>query len=128
MLNKKQFKEANSLLLFRSMAEVMLDLYGNLRALKNYFDPWTLQMWKNLMPILERGSKKIHRQLIEEEIKILYHFTNAIEYLVDCTDDPDRLYEISSLILSHQKKEITIINTTEELIAYAEEKKEVVNG
>ena len=121
MLTKKQFKALNSFLLFRSMGEVMLDLYGNIKGLPNFFDPIILQKWKNLLPSLEKGSKEIHNQLSEEDIKIFYDFTNAIEYLAKLTEDPDKLYEITSLINSHQKGDITIINTREELL-------QVVNG
>lgn len=128
MLNKKQLKEANSYLLFRAMAEIMLDLYGNLKPLKRFWDSTTLLKWKNLIPSLERGSKEIYKQLNEDEIKIFYHFANALEYLVKCTEDPHKFYELTSLIISHQKGDITIINTREELIQAVEAGKKGFNG
>jgi hypothetical protein len=112
--------------MFKAMSEIMLDLYGDTTRLKLH-DPLLLQKWRNLIPTLEKGSKEIHTLYSEEEIKVFYHLTNALEYLVTCTESPAKMFEISELILAHKKNDITIINTREELLRVVNGE-EVVNG
>lgn len=125
-MNPTHIKQANSFLLFSALSEIMLDLYGQTNILAMH-DPLLLQKFKNLKPSLEKVSKKVHEYFTEEEIKIFYHLTNALEYLVQTTGDPSKLYEITSLITAHKNQEITMINTREELLQIANQEDTDIN-
>jgi hydrogenase maturation factor HypF (carbamoyltransferase family) len=113
-------KQALSFLVFQSMAEVMLDLYGNSKNLKQ-FDTYLLNKLKNLKPDLERISKKVHTFYNEEEIETFYYLTNVLEYITNVDNEKD-FTELIGLLSAWKSKEVTIINSREELIEIVNEK------
>lgn len=104
-----------------ALADIQLDLYGSTRLL-THFDPDLYTKLKNLKNSFEKNTKKAYDLFTEEEQLIFFDLINVFEALLQSAVDQRKFAELMNLIKAWQKNEITVINTTEELIATAKMK------
>lgn len=104
-----------------SLADIQLNLYGNTRLLA-HFDPDLYNKLKNLKASFERNTKKAYGLFTEQEQLIFFDMTNVFEALLEAAKNHQDFTELMNLIKAWQNKEITVINSTEELIATAKQK------
>lgn len=111
-------KQATAFLLFSAMSEIMLSLYDNTHLL-NQYDPTLHTKLKNLKVNFERVSKKAYTMFPEDEQLIFFDLINVIESLMENATNEQSFSELMGLIKSWKSKEITIINSKEELVRVA---------
>lgn len=119
MASKNQ--QATAFLIFSALAEIQLDMYEHTRLL-NHFDPDLLTKMKNLKASFERNTKKAYGLFTEQEQLIFFDMIKVFEGLLEAAKDHRDFTELMNLIKAWQNKEITVINSTEELIATARQK------
>lgn len=110
----KALQQQAAFLMFASLSEVLLGLYENTRLLSLY-DPALENKLKNIKVNFERISSKFHGSFSEDEIKSFYKMANIFEALLEAAKSKDDFQQLMDLIEAWQKKEITVINTKEEL-------------
>lgn len=114
-------QQATAFLIFAALSEIQLDLYEHTRLL-NHFDPDLLTKMKNLKTAFERNTKKAYGLFTEQEQLIFFDMIKVFEALLEAAKDYRDFTELMNLIKAWQDKEITVINSTEELIATAKQK------
>lgn len=107
--------------MFAALSEIQLDMYEHTRLL-NHFDPDLLTKMKNLKTSFERNTKKAYGLFTEQEQLIFFDMIKVFEALLESAKDYRDFTELMNLIKAWQNKEITVINSTEELIATAKQK------
>ena len=118
MLSSQRTKEANCYLLFSALTEVQLDLYGNTKNLIPY-DPALHNKLHNLRANFERNSTKMHRMFDEEELLQYFRLVNIFESLIKAAHEKEDFSSLLGLIEQFLNKQITVINTHEELVEIA---------
>lgn len=116
MINKNQ--QATAFLMYAALSEILLSTYGKTNLLVHY-DPDLLTKFKNLRSSFERATKRAHNLFTEKEQLIFFDMINVFEALLESATKMEDFTELMDLIRAWQKKEITVINSTEELIATA---------
>ena len=119
MASKNQ--QATAFLIFSALADIQLNLYGHTRLLA-HFDPDLYNKLKNLKASFERNTKKAYGLFTEEEQLIFFDMINIFEALLESAKDYRKFTELMNLIKAWQNNKITVINSTEELIATAKQK------
>lgn len=109
--------------MFSALSEILLDLYENTTML-THFDPDLVTKLKNLKASFERNTKKAHSLFTEKEQLIFFDMINVFEGLLEASVSNEDFTELMNLIKAWQKKEITVINSTEELIETANKAQE----
>jgi len=113
-------KQAISFLLFSAMSEIMLGQYENTTLLKQY-DPFLHTKLKNLKSNFERASKKAFTMFSEDEQLVFFNLINIMDSLTKSAEEEQDFTELIGLIKAWKAKEVTIINTNEELLKVASE-------
>lgn len=117
MASKSQ--KIKSFLMFAALSDIQLNLYSKTTTL-NTFDPDLLTKMKNLKSSFERATKKAYGMFEEKDQLIFFQMINVFESLIQSAVDDNDFSELLSLIKAYQNKQITIINTNEELVKVAE--------
>jgi len=107
-------KQAVSYLLFSSMSDIMLSQYEN-TTLLNQYDPALHTKLKNLKANFERVTKQAYTMFSEDEQLIFFDLINVFESLLKHAEEYGSFNELIQLIKSWESKEITVINSLEEL-------------
>jgi hypothetical protein len=113
-------KQSISYLLFSAMSEIMLGQYEH-TSLLNQYDPFLHTKLKNLKSNFERVSNKAHTMFTESEQLVFFNLINILESILESAAQEEDFTELIGLIKSWKAKEVTIINTNEELIRVAGE-------
>lgn len=117
MASKSQ--KIKSFLMFAALSDIQLNLYSKTTTL-NTFDSDLLTKMKNLKSSFERATKKAYGMFEEKDQLIFFQMINVFESLIQSAVDDNDFSELLSLIKAYQNKQITIINTNEELVKVAE--------
>jgi hypothetical protein len=112
-------KQATNFLMYSALAEIQLSMYKN-TSLLVHFDSDLLTKHKNLKASFERVSKKAHKLFNEQEQLIFFDMINLFEYLIELSGNTDKFTQLMDLIRAHKRNEITVLNSTQELIDTAE--------
>lgn len=104
--------------MYSALCEIQLDLYEHITLLK-HFDTDLLNKHKNLKASFERNTKKAYSLFTEQEQLIFFDMIKVFQGLLEASVSNQDFTELMNLIKAWQKKEITVINSTEELIATA---------
>jgi hypothetical protein len=113
-------KQATAFLLFSAMSEIMLSQYES-TSLLNQYDSSLHNKLTNLKANFERVSKKAYSMFDPEEQLVFYDLINVIESLLESATSEQSFSELLGLIKAWKAKEITIINTKEDLVRVASE-------
>lgn len=113
MASKNQ--QATAFLLFSAVTDILLSMYQNTTLLA-HFDPDLVVKLKNLKASFERNTKKAYSLFTEKEQLVFFDMINVFEALLESAKDSQDFSELMNLIKAWQKKEITVINSTQELI------------
>lgn len=119
-------RHATAFLMYSALCEIQLDLYENITLL-NHFDPDLLTKHKNLKASFERNTKKAYSLFTESEQLIFFDMIKVFQALLEASVSNQEFTELMNLIKAWQNKEITVINSTEELIATAKQKESESN-
>lgn len=111
-------KQSISYLLFSAMSEIMLSQYEHTHLL-NQYDPNLHTKLKNLKANFERVSKKAYMMFTEDEQLVFFNLINILESLLESASNEEDFTELTGLIKSWKAKEVTVINTREELMKVA---------
>jgi hypothetical protein len=117
MASKSQ--QIKSFFMFSALADIQLNLYRQTARL-NTFDPDLLTKFKNLKASFERATKKAYGMFDEKDQLVFFDLINIFEALIQSAVDEKDFSELLSLIKAYQNKEITIINSNEELVKAAD--------
>jgi hypothetical protein len=109
--------------MYSALAEIQLSMYQNTRNLIQY-DPNLETKHKNLKANFERVSKHAHNLFTEKEQLIFFDMIGVFEALIEHSLEIQPFTELMDLIKAWKNKEITVINSTQELIETAEKAKE----
>jgi hypothetical protein len=112
-------KQSISFLLFSATTEILLSQYENIYLL-NQYDPALHTKLKNLKANFERVSRKAYQIFDEEEQLVFFNLINILESLLNSAESEEDFSELLGLIKAWKAKEVTIINTNEELVKVAE--------
>lgn len=104
--------------MFSAMSEIMLDLYEK-TTLLNQYDPNLHTKLKNLKANFERTSKKSYDMFEGSEQLIFFDLIKVMSGLIEAATDHRDFSQLVGLIKAWHEKQITVINTKEELIATA---------
>lgn len=113
MANKNQ--QATAFLMYSALCEIQLDLYEHITLL-NHFDTDLLNKHRNLKASFERTTKKAYSLFTEKEQLIFFDMIKVFQSLLEASVSNQDFSELMNLIKAWQKKEITVINSTQELI------------
>jgi hypothetical protein len=115
--------QAINYLMFSALSEIQLDMYQRTRNLVQY-DPALETKLKNLKANFERTSKHAHGLFTEQEQLIFFDMINVFESLIESAIKMESFTQLMDLIKAWKNKEITVINSTQELIETADKAKE----
>lgn len=105
--------------MFSALADIQLNLYKK-TALLSTFDPDLLTKFKNLKANFERTTKKAYGMFEEKDQLVFFELINVFESIIQSAVDDKDFSELLNLIKAYQNKEITIINSNEELVKAAD--------
>jgi hypothetical protein len=109
-----QQKQSLCKAMFGAMCEVMLDMYSNTYALKD-FDPTLLNKFKNIKIHLERETKKTYSYIEmngrDEMVEQYFLLTNVFEMLIQEAGKGEKKFtELILLIKEYLEGNVTIEN------------------
>jgi len=108
-------KQASAYLMFAALSEILLDCYEQTSLLKQY-DPNLLTKLKNLKANFERTSAKAHSLFTEEEQLCFFNLIRIFEQLIEAASDTRDFSELTAMIDSWSKNELTMIHTKQDLL------------
>jgi len=111
-------KNASCYLIFAALSEIMLDSYEKTYLLKQ-FDPSLELKLRNLKANFERTSKHAHSLFTDEEQLSFFNMIRIFEQLIEAASDTRDFSELTAMIDSWSKNELTMIHTKEDLIETA---------
>jgi hypothetical protein len=109
--------------MFSAMCEIMLSMESKTKLLNTY-DPALELKLKNLKANFERTTKRAHSIFDEREQLIFYHMINVFEKLIQRAENLEEFHSLMGLIESWENNDITMINSSDQLIEVAELAKE----
>jgi hypothetical protein len=115
--------QAINYLMYSALAEIQLSMYENTRNLIQY-DPALETKHKNLKANFERTSKHAHKLFTEKEQLTFFDMISVFESLIEHSLEIQPFTDLMDLIKAWKNKEITVINSTQELIETADKAKE----
>lgn len=113
-------KNASCYLIFAALSEILLDSYENTSLLRQY-DVNLETKLKNLKANFERTSKHAHSLFTEEEQLSFFNMIRIFENLIEAAKSTTDFSELIGLIDAWGKKEITVINSKEDLLETAKQ-------
>ena len=116
-------KQTTCYLMFSAMCEIMLSMESKTKLLNTY-DPALELKLKNLKANFERTTKRAHSIFDEREQLIFYHMINVFEKLIQRAENLEEFHSLMGLIESWENNDITMINSSDQLIEVAELAKE----
>ena len=117
MVTKSQ--KIKAFLMFAALSDIQLNLYSKTTMLST-FDPDLLTKMKNLKSSFERATKKAYGMFEEKDQLIFFQMINVFEALIESAVNDQDFSELMNLIKAWQNKEITVINTNEDLVKVAD--------
>lgn len=118
MLNASQTKEKNCYMLFSSITDIQLNLYGRIKNMKPYDKNLHNKLF-NIKANFERNAAQLDKMFEEGEVLQYYRLVNIIEKLIIAAENEENFSELLGLNESYLNKQITVINTHEELVEIA---------
>jgi len=122
-MNSSITKQTTCYLMFSAMCEIMLSMESKTKLLNTY-DPALELKLKNLKANFERTTKRAHSIFDEREQLIFYHMINVFEKLIQRAENLEEFHSLMGLIESWENNDITMINSSDQLIEVAELAKE----
>jgi len=122
-MNSSITKQTTCYLMFSEMCEIMLSMESKTKLLNTY-DPALELKLKNLKVNFERTTKRAHSIFNEREQLIFYHMINVFEKLIQRAENLEEFHSLMGLIESWENNDITMINSSDQLIEVAELAKE----
>jgi len=122
-MNSSITKQTTCYLMFSAMCEIMLSMESKTKLLNTY-DPALELKLKNLKVNFERTTKRAHSIFNEREQLIFYHMINVFEKLIQRAENLEEFHSLMGLIESWENNDITMINSSDQLIEVAELAKE----
>lgn len=117
-MNSKLTKQTTCYLMFAAMCEIMLSMESSTKML-NTFDSGLHLKLTNLKANFERTSKRAHKIFDEREQLIFFHMINVFEKLIEKAVNLEDFHSLMGLIESWEKNDLTMINSSDQLIAIA---------
>jgi len=108
-------KAATTYLMFASLSDIMLNNYQHTSLLKQY-DPNLEIKLKNLKVNFERVTAKAYSLFNEEEQLCFFNLIRIFEQLIEAASDTKDFSELTAMIDSWSKNELTMIHTKEDLL------------
>lgn len=122
-MNSSITKQTTCYLMFSAMCEIMLSMESKTKLLNTY-DPALELKLKNLKANFERTTKRAHSIFDEREQLIFYHMINVFEKLIQRAENLEDFHSLMGLIESWENNDITMINSSDQLIEVAQLAKE----
>ena len=122
-MNSSITKQTTCYLMFSAMCEIMLSMESKTKLLTTY-DPALELKLKNLKANFERTTKRAHSIFDEREQLIFYHMINVFEKLIQRAENLEDFHSLMGLIESWENNDITMINSSDQLIEVAQLAKE----
>ena len=122
-MNSSITKQTTCYLMFSAMCEIMLSMESKTKLLNTY-DPALELKLKNLKANFERTTKRAHSIFNEREQLVFYHMINVFEKLIQRAENLEEFHSLMGLIESWENNDITMINSSDQLIEVAELAKE----
>jgi hypothetical protein len=108
-------RNATAFLMFAALSEIMLDLYGEMKFIIHY-DPNLYTKLKNLKANFERATAKAQGRFTESEQLVFFDMINIFESLLESSKNERNFSELMNLIKSHQKGEVNVYYSKEEIL------------